>query len=117
MVCAASALAANNVRGWRDTAGPLTDSPHCSAALPPGAVSNKINYQVAAQRTGRSIGRVSLYRLRCVDAAALINQLHKPALTNCSLRKFTFVVPILQDEAAAQRRSRTPCTFVPSASA
>lgn len=56
MGCAASALAANNVRGWRDTARPLTDSPHCSAALPPGAVSNKINYQVAAQRTGRSFG-------------------------------------------------------------
>lgn len=46
-----------------------------------GGLSNKINYQVAAQRAGRSSGCVSLYRLRCGDAAALINQRHKPALT------------------------------------
>lgn len=47
----------------------------------PGAVSNKINYQGATQRPGRSSGFVSSHWLRCVDAAALINQLHKLVLT------------------------------------
>lgn len=77
----------------------------------PGAASNKINYQVATRRPGGSSGFVSSRRLRCVDAAALINQLPTPALTiaghSARRASSTFVVPVLQDEAAAQRRSRS----------